>query len=621
MCGIAGLIDRGQSAEERRERVSRMCESMRHRGPDDGGIADLGPVTLGSRRLAIFDPAHGRQPMQTPDGRFTIVFNGAILNFRDLKARLHLFGFTFRTDCDTEVLLAAYVHWGGDCVKELRGMFAFAVWDARDESLFLARDPFGIKPLYFYRDRETLLFASELNALVAARVIQAEFDPQAVTDYLAYIAVPTPRTIYRHVRSLRPGETASWKSGLMQFRRSWTFSGIAAQPAAKSRAEFTAQLRFQLEQSIAVHRVADVPVGAFLSGGLDSSAIVGLMARQGAGRLKTFSLAFEEPELSEATEAAATAQYYGTDHETFILRGADVARDFDTLIASMDQPSGDGVNTFYVARAARVGSVTVALSGLGGDELFGGYPSFRDVPRLAPWLRVWHLLSASVREPILARLSRGETRHQKLADILRYARDVHALSSLQRRLFSQSAAERLLRPPLPPETHPELHRLSADLGADDAFRVVSAWELRNYMGNLLLRDSDVMSMRHSLELRVPFVDRPLIEWLWQQPTRFKFTPGRPKSALADALADVLPPGMAARRKRGFTLPFAQWLRRDLRPLMDDIFSPASVARTGLLSPEAAADVWQRYRARTDDRAWSRVWSLGVLIAFLNRRPA
>lgn len=598
-----------------------MSARMVHRGPDDAGLFSNGPVTLGMRRLAIFDPAHGQQPMQTSDGRFTIVFNGALLNFRALRQELAGLGHTFRTDCDTEVLLASYAQWRGECVRRLRGMFAFAAWDAQEQTLFLARDPFGIKPLYYYRDHETLLFASELNALLAAGIVAREIDPQAVSDYLAYLAVPTPRTIYRHVRSLRAGETALWRAGVVQLHTAWTFSGIAPQRPSKTRAEFREQLRDQLEQSVAVHRLADVPVGAFLSGGLDSAAIVGLMTRQGSAGLKTFSLGFEETELSEANEAIATAQHFGTRHQTVTLRGSDVVRDFDTLIESMDQPAGDSVNTFYISRAARAGGVTVALSGLGGDELFGGYPSFRDVPRLRPWLHAWEMLGDPVREPILARLARGETRAQKLADILRHARDMHALASLQRRLFPQTDAGHLLREPLPPETHPELHRLSADLGEDDPFRVVSAWELRNYMGNVLLRDSDVMSMRHSLELRVPFVDRPFIEWLWQQPTRFKHTPARPKSPLADALADLLPPGVAKRPKRGFTLPFAVWLRRELRPLLDEIFSRESVERTGLLSPDASAAVWQRYRAGDDARAWSRVWGLAVLIAFLNRRTA
>lgn len=621
MCGIAGLVAPHRSADERLSAVTRMCDRMSHRGPDDRGFFGEGPLTLGSRRLAIFDPARGHQPMRTTDGRFTIVFNGAIFNFLALREELKGQGFAFHTDCDTEVLLAAYAHWGTGCVERLRGMFAFAAWDNREQTLFLARDSFGIKPLYYYRDHETLLFASELTALTSAGVVDRAIDPQAVADYLAFLGVPAPRTIYRHVRSLRPGETALWRDGVVQFRSNWTFSSIAPQRVCSSRPEFHAELRQRLDDSIAAHRLADVPVGAFLSGGLDSAAVVGLMVRHGGPNLKTFSLGFDELELSETEEAAATARHFGTQHHTVMLRGSDVARDFDALVGSMDQPSGDGVNTFYIARAARAGGVTVALSGLGGDELFGGYPSFRDVPRLARWLGLWRALGAPLRTPLLKHLDAGLTRQQKLADVLRHAHDLHSLASLQRRLLSQTSAERLLTVPLPPETHPELHRLAADLPDADAFRVTSAWELRNYMANVLLRDSDTMSMRHSLEMRVPFVDRPFIEWLWQQPTAFKHTPARPKSPLANALADILPPGLAHRPKRGFTLPFARWLRRELRPRFEELFSRASVERTGLLSPVATAEVWQRFCAGDDTRAWSRVWSLGVLIAFLNRRPA
>jgi asparagine synthase (glutamine-hydrolysing) len=603
-----------------------MCNAMLHRGPDDAGIETLGNATLGSRRLAIFDPANGHQPMATADRRYTITFNGAIYNFHALRDELAAGGRAFRTNCDTEVLLAAWEHWGEACLGKLRGMFAFAVWDAETDTLSLARDPFGIKPLYFRNDGGRLLFASELTALLAAGVFPGEIDSFSVSDYLAWFAVPAPWTIYRGVLSLQPGDIAVFRRGRLDIRRAWTFRSAPEdiRPCA-SRGEFTRELRARLEDSIRAHVAADVPVGAFLSGGLDSAAVVGLMARATGSRLHTFSLAFDEDEYSEAGAAEATARHFGTDHHTRVLTGAEVAGDIEKFLAACDQPTGDGVNTYYVSQTARAGGVTVALSGLGGDELFGGYPSFRDAPRIARWLGLWSAVPGALRARIVDRLARGGTRQRKLADFLLHAHDLHEVNALQRRVFPAAQVGTLLgvdaraalgsRPPF----HPELAALKIELQGLSPIEQISAWELRTYMADVLLRDSDVMSMRHSLEMRVPLVDRPLYEWLSRQPTEWKYTPRRPKDALAAAVADLLPEGMRGRRKQGFTLPFPVWMRGELRPFIEETFTRASVERSNLFDAEAARSLWTRFLAETDTRGWSRVWSLAVLIQFVNRR--
>jgi len=599
---------------------------MVHRGPDDLGVAALAGIALGVRRLAIFDPANGRQPMRTPDGRFTIAFNGAVYNFQALRDELAAAGWSFRTACDTEVLLAAFAHWGQSCLGRLRGMFAFAVWDEREKALFLARDPFGIKPLYYRHDGERLIFASEINALRASGALEAAIDPLSVADYLAWFSVPAPRTIYRDVFSLRPGECAVFRQGRLDLRSTWSFRGIPrVDTPCASREEFIRELRGRLDDSIRAHLLADVPVGAFLSGGLDSAAIVGLMTRATGSRLKTFTIGFEDPAYSEAGAAEETSRFFGTEHHTHLLTGTEVAGDLDKYLEACDQPTGDGLNTYYASRAAHAGGVTVALSGLGGDELFGGYPSFTQVPGLAAKLRWFRALPGPLRRGIVARLYRGDARRQKLADILASARDIHEVAALQRRVFSEPRRRGLLGPAAlaalerRPPFHPELGTLRMDLDPDRIFKLVSAWELRTYMADVLLRDSDVMSMRHSLELRVPFIDRPLIEWLWRQPSEFKSTPGDPKSALASALGDLLPPGLAGRRKRGFTLPLNSWMRRELKPFLDETFSDGSVSRSGLFNRVAVQAGWRQFLAQDDPRDWSRLWSLGVLVAFVNRR--
>ncbi len=626
MCGIAGFVDPASPPSAREEAVQRMCASMIHRGPDDSGMASAGPATIGMRRLAIFDPANGGQPMTTSDGRYSIVFNGAIYNFGALRTELESAGWIFRTQCDTEVLLAALAQWGEAALAKLRGMYAFALWDSAEESLFAARDPFGIKPLYYVRRDGRLLFASEVSALLASGACRSEVDPASVADYLAWLAVPAPRTIYRGVMSLLPGECLRFRRGQLEIHPAWAFRTIAADPApSTTREEFLHGLRGRLEDSIRAHVLADVPVGAFLSGGLDSAVVVGLMSRATGKALRTFSIGFEETNFSEADDAEATARHFGTIHHTRILTGDEVARDMDKFLAACDQPTGDGVNTYYVSQTARAGGATVALSGLGGDELFGGYPSFATLPVLAGRLSAWRRIPAPLRSMIARGVAAGGTRGRKLADMLDSARDVHELASLQRRVFSEASRRSLLAGDAAASLagsapyHPRLDAMRQDVGSGDLFALVSAWEMRTYMADVLLRDSDVMSMRHSLELRVPFIDLPLVEWLWRQPTAFRGGRGNPKAALVDATADILPPGLLKRRKRGFTLPFPLWMRSDLRPFLEDTFSGASVGQSGLFSTDTVRALWTGFASGGDYREWSRIWSLAVLIAFVNRR--
>jgi len=576
------------------------------------------------RRLAIFDPANGHQPMSTPDGRHTLVFNGAIYNFRSLQRELETAGWTFRTRCDTEVLLAALAQWGEGALGRLRGMFAFALWDSAEESLFAARDPFGIKPFYYSREGGRLVFASETAALLASGAATADIDPAAVADYLAWFAVPAPRTVYRGIMSLQPGECLRFARGRLDVRAAWSFRSIpGGQAPCASRREFVHGLRERLDDTIRAHMVADVPVGAFLSGGLDSAVVAGLMSRATGSPLRTFSIAFEEDSFSEAADAEASARHLGTVHSTRILTGAEVAADICKIISSCDQPTGDGVNTYYASQAAADGGVKVALSGLGGDELFGGYPSFRDIPALSRWLPLWRRLPAPLRSLLADRVGSGGTRARKLSDFLRWAGDAHDLAAMQRRVFPEARRRSLLAPDVlalvggSSPFHPRLPALRADVGTGDLFALVSAWETSTYMADVLLRDSDVMSMRHSLELRVPFVDRPLVEWIWRQPSRFRDDRRNPKSALAEAAADVLPAGLARRRKRGFTLPFPVWMRRELRPFLEDTFSRASVGRSGLFSAGPVQALWREFASGGEDREWSRVWSLAVLVAFVN----
>lgn len=630
MCGIAGIFTSKRNPAERTAAVERMVHRSAHRGPDDRGIFSDGDVTLGMCRLAIFDPANGHQPMATPDGRFTIVFNGAIYNHRELRAGLEAAGRVFRSHCDTEVLLAAYAEHGAACLPRLRGMFAFAVWDARERTLFVARDPLGIKPLYYARlPGGGTVFGSELNALLASGLVSREIDAASAGEYLAWFSVPAPRTLYRGIANLPPGHSLTVDAAGTVRTQAWWHLPAPVQPGrtAANYQDFIHGLRHQLEDSIRAHRVADVPVGAFLSGGMDSTAVVGLMARQGGPKLKTFSLVFGESGYSEQASARLAAQAFGTEHHEDLLTGARVAADLPKILASYDQPTGDGINTWYASRLAKQGGVTVALSGLGGDELFGGYPSFRDLPRLRGLLPLWRRLPGRLRGAVTDRLrAQSGARARKLADFLTHARDLHELASLQRRVLPEVQRLALLAPEarrlatrLGPN-HPMLEDYAFELIGADPFQIISAWELRTYMADVLLRDSDVFSMAHSLELRVPFVDRVLLDWLWPQPAWFKYEPRRAKRALADATADLVPAAIRNRPKQGFALPFAQWMRAELRPFLDETFAPASLAGCPWLEPAEVTRLWSGYLAGGDPRNWSRVWTLAVLIAFANRKP-
>ncbi|WP_438482703.1 asparagine synthase (glutamine-hydrolyzing) [Oleiharenicola lentus] len=628
MCGIAGIIAPKLDLVAREDAVGRMVARQQHRGPDDRGIFSDGDASIGMCRLAIIDPTNGHQPMVSPDGRFALVFNGAIYNYRELQTELRAKGWEFKTNCDTEVLLAAFAHEGPKCLQRLRGMFSFAVWDAREKTLFAARDPLGIKPLYYARlPNGGVAFASELNALLASNHVPREIDPLAAGEYLAWFTVPAPRTIYRGIANLPPGHCLQADGTRVRTEPWWHLPAPKAPGRVTTNySEFIHGLRHQLDDSIRAHRVADVPVGAFLSGGMDSTAVVGLMARSGATKLKTFSLIFGEAGFSEQSSARLAAQTFGTEHHEDVLTGSRVAADLPKILASFDQPTGDGINTYYASQMAVRGGVTVALSGLGGDELFGGYPSFRDLPRLQRVLPLWRCLPTGIKGRIIETLrTRPGTRARKLADFLAYGRDLHELASLQRRVLPENVRLSLLSPDARAQAerlganHPMLDDFTSELLGADPFQIISAWELRTYMADTLLRDSDVFSMAHSLELRVPFVDKVLLEWLWPQPAHFKYDPRIIKRALADATSDVVPAAIRNRRKQGFALPFAHWMVAELRPFLDETFSAASLANCPWLDASTTMAVWHDFKNKRGTHSWSRVWTLAVLIAFANRR--
>ncbi len=616
MCGIWGVVN--LASEEAAETAIR---AMSHRGPDDHGIyiaREPVPVSLVNTRLAIIDLSEaGHQPMSSEDGRYWIVHNGEVYNFRPLRQILQEAGHRFISDSDTEVVLHAYVEWGENCLEYLRGMFAFAIWDNVEGRLFAARDRLGIKPFYYTHQKvpggsaPIFAFASELKALLASGIVEASLSYPAIHHYLSFYAVPSPYTILQGVEVLPAGHYAIYQDGKLRVKQYWSLP--PAEPLKIGEEEIKRQLRELLEDSVRLRMIADVPVGAFLSGGIDSSAVVALMTRISGERLRTFSIGFgaEGRDLDERSDARVLADIYGTEHSEVIVSGREVRDQLDSIIRAMDQPTGDGLNTYLVSQATAQ-HVKVAVSGLGGDELFAGYPQFRMFKQAERASQVWHRLPEAART-----VTRGTA---SLVDPLRRAvvwldGDLLKRYERVRILFDEPSKLELYTPQAmmsmaAPES--SLHYLSRHIhpAEKDPLAQLTRLELENYMAHTLLRDTDAMSMAHSLEVRVPLIDQKLVEFAMRIPPDLKLHNGRSKWIFAEALRDVLPEEVLRRPKRGFEMPVAAWMRHELRDVLEDVFSQRSIERRGLFRYEAARDVYQGFL--DGHTPYLRAWSLAVL---------
>jgi len=575
MCGIGGVVAVGSGVVTDAEAgLARVSARLAARGPDGEGtwVAPSGRAALTHRRLSIIDLSErAAQPMIGDGGRLAITFNGEIYNYRALRAELAAAGRRFVTDSDTEVLLHLYAVQGAKMVHALRGMFAFALWDETRGGLLLARDGYGIKPLYYAEVRGRLWFASQVKALLASGEVARELDPAGVVGFHLLGSVPEPFTWHRAVRALPAGSTL-WVDGQGAAEPERWFSLAREQQQAAERrptGERDEALRAALRDTVRAHLVADVPVGAFLSSGIDSGALLGLMAEAGASPVRAVTLGFAEHEGShddEAPLAAAVAQRYGARHSVRRVDSAELEADLPKILDAMDQPSIDGVNTWFVSKAARELGLKVAVSGLGGDELFGGYPAFRDVPRWSRLLRVPSAvpgLGALLRRGAAPLLARSRTLSPKLAGMVELGGSVEGAWLLRRGLFLPWELPHVLEPELLREGLARLTPLShvrAQLDVDPGtdFGRVATLEASLYMRNQLLRDTDWASMAHGLEVRVPLVDVPLLRavapWLVHHPE-----PGMGKRALAGSARPALPAAVVERPKTGFTTPIGRWL--------------------------------------------------------------
>jgi asparagine synthase (glutamine-hydrolysing) len=643
MCGIAGII--GRLHEPNRVALERMSDALIHRGPDASGTWVSTPdargwgALLAHRRLSILDlsPA-GAQPMVDPVTRHVVVFNGEIYNFSDVRQRLVAEGQEFQSTGDTTVMLRALGLHGPGAVSWLRGMFAFACWDQKRRRLLLARDPLGIKPLYLVRSPDpdaswSVAFASELRALLASGLLgKPHLDPQAVASGVWNGFVVGPGTAVKGVELLWPGRLLELDCTGDEIRQE-DFWRIPDRAPDLSMDEDS--LAVILEESVRLHLASDVSLAVFLSGGLDSSAIANLAQRAAQSPIHTFTLAFEEQELNEGPIARRIAAAIGTHHHEVVLTEGCFLKDLEAALDSLDQPTFDGLNAYYMSHAIRAAGFTVALSGTGGDELFGGYTTYRDLPVLQHWSRraAWVPRGLQVAATMLATwpLRRGgsaktmppQTRWAKLPEMVRHGDDLLSLYQLAYALFLPGFQHELLAPGFAETLADGLpvamrQRVISETRGRTPLSAISVMEQRLFLGERLLRDNDVASMASSLEQRVPLVDQVLFESVDRLPDQARYRPVGRKAILRRIGLRGLDPALFERPKSGFVLPFDRWIRRGLKDAMDQTLrDPQAVAPVGL-DPAAVKRLWRAFLDGAPGMYWSRVWSVYVFIRWCHR---
>jgi asparagine synthase (glutamine-hydrolysing) len=635
MCGIAAVIGK-MSREAVTEAVDNMLAAQLHRGPDDCGLwvqaADEFTVGLGNRRLAIVDLSPlGHQPMVNPDTGDAIAYNGETYNAAELRTDLEASGIRFRSRSDTEVVLRAYERWGTDCFDRLRGMFALAIWDHRKRRLVLARDPVGVKPLYFAEISTGLAVASEVGALLTGGLVTECVDRRALAGYLAYGAVQEPLTINEGVRSLPAGSwlTVSPNGRQEILRRYWTFPRAAAERAGPSAVgELAEECRALLARAVRRHLMSDVPLGVFLSSGVDSTVVAGL-ATEASNKVHSFTVVLPEAGLlDEGPLAHQTARHLGTEHHEVPITLADAARWTLDGLVKMDQPSMDGLNTYIVSRAVREAGMVVALTGQGGDELFGGYQSFRHVRSWYERLRLVRPLPPAVRSLLSSALAvnRSPTAREKARGIARAGPDLPSLYFLFRRLLSDRDMAFLgfdsTAMDLTPTFHDRASEPRSYVVAGQPAATVARLETVFYLGNTLLRDGDVFGMANSLEIRPPFLDRDVLDWVFGLPDAFIVPRSAPtKFILRQACGDLLREELLKQPKRGFSLPYAVWMQGPLRETREE--SLDRLRNSGLVDPAGVDRINSAFLALPASAAWSRAWalmSLGYWLG-LSRAPA
>ena len=619
MCGITGFIDLwnmsdARGVETRGETLDAMCRVIRHRGPDDQGVMLKPGVALGMRRLSIIDLAGGHQPIANEDGAVTIVFNGEIYNYRELQKELQARGHRFRTNSDTETIVHAYEEFGASCVDHLRGMFAFAIWDDREKQLFIARDRVGKKPLYYSVTRGgTLVFGSELKSLLEHPEVERTINPQALDAYFSLGYVPDPISIFENVEKLPPGHHLTFTNGRLTVERYWDFSYNANGNGHKT-SDYLDELRALLDEAVKLRLVADVPLGAFLSGGVDSSTVVALMARHMDQPVKTFSIGFNEDSYDELKYARLTAKKFGTDHHEFLVT-PDICEVVDQLAWHFDEPFADSsaIPTYVVSKLARE-HVKVVLTGDGGDELFAGYSRYVTERNRSKF----DLVPRAVREGLMDPLSRAMPhgawgrnylQNVSLDPISRYLDTVSVFTGLNKSsLYSADFSDQLRN-----SSHLSsyFHELSRNVKTSAPLDSLLYIDSKTYLPGDILTKVDRMSMAVSLEARVPLLDHKLIEFVTRIPAGMKLAGIETKHLFKQAIADLVPSEIISRPKQGFGVPIQQWINQQLRERIRDTLNDPRTLQRGYVTRSHVELLLDEHERGRRDHAMA-LWSLLML---------
>ena len=625
MCGIVGIFDTRGQREIDREALRRMNESQFHRGPDEGELYTETALGMGHRRLSVIDIATGQQPLFNAARDVVIVFNGEIYNYRELMAELKTLGFAFHTKSDTEVVLNAWQAWGAACVQRLRGMFAFGIWDRQQQTMFLARDHVGVKPMFYsLLPNGLFVFGSELKSIMTFPELSRELNKQAVEDYFAYGYVPEPKTIFHNAYKLSPGHTITLKVGdsVVRPQRYWDLP-FSAGPA-RSDEDIEQELIERLRECVKSQMVAEVPLGAFLSGGVDSSAVVAMMAQQESGAVNTCSIGFDDPEYDESQYANEVAAQYHTNHFARTVSKDDYGL-IDTLAGLYDEPFADSsaIPTYRVCQLARQ-RVTVALSGDGGDENFAGYRRYRYAMAEE---RMRSKIPAAVRQPLFGALGALYPKADWAPQVLRAKTTFEALSRdlvggyfhgvaimpdrVRKQLFSDTFQASLQGY----RASDVMREHAAAAPTDDPLSILQYVDFKTYLPGDILTKVDRASMAHSLEVRVPLLDHTFIEWVSGLPSSLKLHNGQGKYILKKSLEPHLSNDILYRAKKGFSIPLAAWLRGPLRSEMRASVLGERLADTGIFNRDYLRHMVERHEAGSSDFSAS-LWSVMMFEAFL-----
>ncbi|MFK8045578.1 MAG: asparagine synthase (glutamine-hydrolyzing) [Crocinitomicaceae bacterium] len=613
MCGINGIYRfAGQTYPT--DKITAMNQAIAHRGPDADGIYEDDYISLGHRRLSIIDTGdRSNQPFKSDDGRYVLVFNGEVYNYQSLKS--HIPDYHFKTDSDTEVVLAAFMKWGEQCVKHFNGMFAFAIWDTVEKSLFIARDRMGIKPLYYHLNQNEIVFSSSVKAILGSGLLERKLNENGLSDYLRFQTVHAPYTIIKDLFSLLPGQFMVLNDERQEIKTYWS-PAKNFQIVSDKKNEVLKNINLKLGSAVERRLMSDVPFGAFLSGGIDSSIIVALMAESRETSIDTFSVVFKEEKFSEGQYAKLVADRYKTNHHEIELTANNFKELIPNALQFLDHPSGDGLNTYVVSKYTKQEGITMALSGLGGDEIFGGYSIFNQVPDLQSkkWLDSF---------PNYARKQFGNLYHavkrnvpsSKIKALLKQEYfDTEYIHQFYRQTLMDNQVESLLNVTNLPlnrsfEIAHELIGYKTPGWSLPALSRISVAEMSTYMHNVLLRDSDQMSMAHALEVRVPFLDHELVEYVLGIPDSIK-RPITPKQLLVDAFKDKIPEEVYNREKMGFVLPYNKWMRTELKSFCEENLN--HLKNLSIFKNKGIDKLWQQFLSNDKRVTWSRIWLLVVL---------